>query len=348
MRGASSKSQSTSVDILLDDVARLCASEAQSLSILDRAHQIERVLSALGWNVADPTEVTRQGGDCDHAVSLMLSVTGVQSLSVTVCSTMKETNASPEQFTGWAVATDGVSWRIWRGKGDEVSKSILTLSIDAEEELHRYLSKSAHAFGLVDRIDISRQISALVEAEIDRVLANSPNLVDQMVQRLPELVASKARQFGFLRQYTPAGRPPSVRSSPAAPTLAPSPWLSANCPGGDIVWPDGATHMLRRKGCASFIRCTRDRRTVELLPGSVMRSATRASFPLHHRELREDALIRGYIVPESDLLRVVAVLLLDTPSTAATMVSGTVENGWTAWRDRDGKPIPRVVRHGVG
>lgn len=345
MRGSSNRAESTAIDILLGDVSQLCASKTQPLSTLDRAHQIERVLSALGWNIADPTEVTRHGVEDGSAVSLELNVTGVQSLLVTVCNTMNDRSDPPQQSAGWAVVTDGVLWQVWPSEREGSSKGILTTSKNAGEELDRYLSKRAHAFEMVDRLEISRRISALVEAEVDRILTGSSSLVDQTIGNLPDIVAAKAAEVGFLDVHPAAGGP---TPSWTATTLASAPWRSANCPGADIVWPYGATHILRRKGCASFIRWSRDRRAVELLPGSVMRSATRASFPSHHRQLREEALLRGYIVPDSDLLRVVTVLLLDTPSTAATLVSGTVENGWTAWRDREGKPIPRVAMHRTG
>lgn len=120
------------------------------------------------------------------------------------------------------------------------------------------------------------------------------------------------------------------------------PWLAANTPGGDVVWPEDATHMLRRKGCASFIRYSPERQRVDLLRGSVMLAATRSSFPRYHKALRNDALMQGYFVQDGDLIRVIHACPLDTPSTAATLVSGTVDNGWTSWRDREGKPIPRA------
>lgn len=73
-----------------------------------------------------------------------------------------------------------------------------------------------------------------------------------------------------------------------------------------------------------------------------MRRASRASFPQHHLMLRESAIVTGQLVPDSDLLRVFSPLTLDTLSTAATLVAGTVVNGWSARRDRQGKPIERM------
>jgi hypothetical protein len=213
----------------------------------------------------------------------------------------------------------------------------------AGERLRLYLSRRAHAVGLVERHDLRRRLCALIDAEVSKALDGSPDLEDQLMRHLPYLGEANVDLAGVLKELLPADRAVSDKSAPPRARFASASWYKNNTPGGDVVWPEGATHMLRRKGCASFIRYAPDRGTVDLLPGSVMRAATRASFPQHHQSLRHEALVRGYLVGDGDLLRVAAALPLETPSTASTFVSGTVENGWTAWRDRDGMPIPREL-----
>lgn len=332
---------------LLDDVARLCGPGPDQLGLLDRAHQIERVLTGLGWNTSDPREVTRRPAEASTSLSILLSIAGTRSVQIIVCDTHAAENVEDlEPDVGWVAVTNGVGWSVRRGSDTTFVESFSLANRNAGERLQELLSKRSHGFGLVSRHDLRRRLSVLVDAEIAKAIDRSPDLEASLLEQLPRLANGGMALGELLGELLPPVDADPVRRMPPQGRFVPtSPesvrWLAANCPGGDVVWPEEATHLLRRKGCASFIRFSPDLGTVHLLPRSVMLRATRASFPAFHQRLRADALACGFIVPDGDFLRVATAFPVDTPSTAATLVSGTVENGLTAWRDREGRPIPR-------
>lgn len=330
------------LDTLADDVAAVCG--AEQLGVLDRAHQVERLLSALGWNVSNPREMSREYSRDDDLVTLTLSVEGLRSLLIRVRDRVDEGSQHPPSVTtDWLVTTNGLDWRVARGTRQVPDESFRLLDMSGSDRLQAYISKRAHAYGLVERHDLRRRLRAMLEAEISRALDTAPEAEKRLIARLSDSSAGASGLREVLAILLPAEPVGTVSAAPPpAPSRVPSAlWLSANTPGGDVVWPEDATHMLLRKGCASFIRYLSEGHRVDLLPGSVMLSATRSSFPRYHRALRNDALVRGYFVPDGALLRVVHPYPVDTPSAAATLVAGTVDNGWRAWCDRAGMPIAR-------
>lgn len=325
---------------LLSEVGRICAHD---LSLLDRAFQVERVLLALGWDMADPHEATRMESNPAKCVFIRLNLAGSASLVIAVQEIIAQTrpprSASKLFDTEWTLTTNGVHWVVWRR--DAIHNPVETISLteaDAEESLKGYASKGAHAAGGISRAIRLRRLSRLFEGGLARLLDRHPNLESILNLRLAEGGTGEHEIFDIVDDLRAAWKDPIPGRGNPLPRAS-APWLSNNCPGGDVVWPNEATHMLKRKGCVSYISCVRGRRSVDLLPGSVMRRGYGASFPAYHSKLRESAIVRGSLIPDNDYLRVFTTIELDTPSTAAIFVAGSVENGLAAWRDRNGKPI---------
>jgi hypothetical protein len=334
---------SRSLDTLADDVAAVCGSG--QLGVLDRAHQVERLLSALGWNVSNPREMSRNCSGDGHVVTFTLSVEGLRSLLIRVSDGVDEASLHlPTATSDWLVTTNGLDWRVASGTRQVPDESFRISDTSGSDRLQAYISKRAHTYGLVERHELRRRLRATLEAEISRALEAAPAAEKRLIARLSDSSAG-APGLGELLAILLPPEPVGTASAAPPPARSRGPhtlWLLANTPGGDIVWPEDATHMLLRKGCASFIRYLSEGQRIELLPGSVMLAATRSSFPRYHQALRTDALVRGYFVPDGVFLRVAHPYPVDTPSAAATLVAGTVDNGWRAWCDRAGLPIARL------
>ena len=288
---------------------------------------------------------------------------------------------APEQLprtpkTEWFAATNGLEWKIWKASAPDLPFREIVLGRDEScREINAYFSREAHSGDAVKQIWSDETLGAAITATLRKHLAGSDELIALLKKALKReqhisaddedvlnclkrlhVRITPADEYGvpelLLQLPSPGSRPDAAARAESAAQSArtrgegrPEPYGRARLRNSAAPepenWPEGATHMLYRKGHAAFIRYTPRTGKTVLLPGSVMRSKTKSSFPAHSKKLREQALADGVFVQEGDVIRVTSPLTVDTPSTAATLVSGTVSNGWTSWRNQDGTLIRR-------
>lgn len=356
------------------------ATSARELSALDTSAVSDRILQELGWNPIDSRAVSRRFDPEADRILLLLSTRGQPKISLSVFPLRKKlTLRAPEQLprtpkTEWVAATNGLEWKIWKASAPDLPfREIVLGRNESCKELTAYFGRDAHSGDAVSKIWSDETLGTLITATLRKHLAGSEDLIALLKKTLKREEHVNAEGEDILEclkrldvRITPAdensvpelllqlpspevqpdGAAPAQSATPPARTRGPAtPYSRARMRNSSAPepesWPKGATHMLYRKGHAAFIRYTPQTGKTVLLPGSVMRSKTKSSFPTHSKKLREQALSGGAFVQEGEVIRVVEPLTVDTPSTAATLVAGTVSNGWTSWRNRDGTLIRR-------
>lgn len=70
-----------------------------------------------------------------------------------------------------------------------------------------------------------------------------------------------------------------------------------------------------------------------------------ASFPKSMKAQRENAIANGDIAEENGKLYLTKSVSFTSPSSAASFVLGASANGWTEWKNKDGKTLDEIFRH---
>lgn len=356
------------------------SSAAHHLSALDTAALVDRVLATIGWDPIDPRSVSRTVTSAGDRVRILLSIEGRPKVSLTVFplheslpAQVPDESSSRNGSTDWIAATNGLAWKIWKAGASEAPfREIMASDSAADQTVSAYFSRDSHANQMVDQIWSDETLGAAIAAVLKKHLAGSDELIallkkdlerDRRISAEPDAIAESLRRLEIRVDRAGNAAEPAPRRIAAASSETASERAISREEGIDAAepaqessgkrrlqltselkpgeWPEGATHVLKRKGLASFIRYNQKTGKVVILPGSVMRIQTKSSFPSHHKRLREQAVAEGIFVPDGDILRVVAPFPVDTPSAAATLVSGTVSNGWTSWRTPAGNLIRR-------
>jgi hypothetical protein len=314
------------------------ASHGQRLNGPDTAAHVERVLEDVGWNVLEPDDLARTTRADGEVIRLELRIGRVPRAAIMVYplgSGISSHQALPvraaEPFER-LIMTDGLTWWIWRGVVGSRIERLETRDAAARERILRHLDRRYQAV----RDHPSDDPEMMIE-NFQEIWARAREQAEILMRRMQEkgielrLDGSLARFLGAAPAETGENTGQSGPASGRGGRELPRP----------EEWPPEATHRLRRKGCISYIRYEPATRKATLLPGSIMPAQIKASCPAFPRKLRTDAIAAGFVLATENHLRVVTDLVLDTPSTAATVVTGTAENGWMLWRDREGKPIAR-------
>lgn len=84
-----------------------------------------------------------------------------------------------------------------------------------------------------------------------------------------------------------------------------------------------------------------------VLEGSVGRSKDVPSLATHsYRNLRKDLIKSGVCIVDGERIVFQRDHLFSKPSKAVTALMGRSGNGWTEWRNKDGKSLDKLKRHG--
>lgn len=78
--------------------------------------------------------------------------------------------------------------------------------------------------------------------------------------------------------------------------------------------------------------------------GSLARIKETESFEGSAKVLREKMLNDGILVEESGVYRFTEDKLFSSPSAAAGVIMGRSINGWTSWKNVEGKTMDEVMR----
>ena len=82
----------------------------------------------------------------------------------------------------------------------------------------------------------------------------------------------------------------------------------------------------------------------EVLEGSMVSSKIQNSAPDRVKTLRNTATTTGDIQQEGNTYRLKKSMSFSSPSYAAAFVLGTSANGWTEWKNKDGKTLDELFR----
>ena len=97
-----------------------------------------------------------------------------------------------------------------------------------------------------------------------------------------------------------------------------------------------------RNGIAAF--GVYDGEKFEVLEGSQVSDTLYSSIPPKIGEQRKIAEKNGDVVKENSRYILKKSLSFSSPSTAASFVLGTSANGWTEWKNNEGKTIDEIFR----
>jgi hypothetical protein len=355
-------------NLILETVksVRVNLKRGDNLTTSDIAYlAIDPVLEALGWNLRDPREVRREGGD-----TILLMMGGTVTATIKVLEVGKPLAEKAGKFSkadgDWIITTNGLDWNIYYSKhlNKPIRQALLEGAVSARNSVEALsiielsgikITDAADIWAMSINADVTRALEshlnisdALVAAVTSQLGADSgadANDVRTALSRLSVAVSQKPLDDTEIsKKPTQAKKPKSAAKIKAkkVATAAKKPVVTkskAKAVSAEITWPDTSTHIMRRKGTTAFIRHDKKTGISHLIAGSVLSADIGKSLAPSLVKMREDAKFEGNIVDENGSPKVVTSIPLNGPRIAASFVAGAQVRDLSVWQTKNGKDL---------
>lgn len=107
----------------------------------------------------------------------------------------------------------------------------------------------------------------------------------------------------------------------------------------DPGWPEGATHVMRRKKVVAYIKYDRKTEKSVLLAGSIVNASIGKALNPKQIESRQQSVDDGSLEQSGDMMRVTVPMEFQNPRLAATFAAATLVKDISAWTAKNGRPI---------